>query len=506
MTVLQAKSITKRFPGVVALDKVDLTVNSGEVHCIVGENGAGKSTLVKILTGLHLADEGSLFIEGKEVNLRESHSFKAVAYVPQELNLFDHMTVAENLFLPFNKAGVSSRIFSQRSCEKQARLYLEKLQMAARPGDLVKDISVAEQQLLQVARALSNDRFRVLILDEPTASLTKPEIDRLFSVIEILKTEGKAIIFITHKLDEVFRLNDVVTVLRNGELAGNSRVADVDVSWIIKRMSGKEIDLHQVYRPIRQVGRELLEVYNLSGLGFSDISFSLREGEILGFAGLVGAGRTEIMQTIFGYLPEKKGEVRFLGEKWKFRKPRYAIEKGLIYLSEERKTHGILPHLSVLQNICVLLSRQVSRVGVLSSAREHRVTRKVMEDHNVKAASSDVEIMYLSGGNQQKVLIGRAIEASPRVLILDEPTRGIDVGTKEEIYQLMKRLAEDERVGIILISSELEEVLKCASRVITIYNGHLLRELTQDELTMENVLSYVIGMTERKSSSEEIRQ
>ena len=340
MIVLQAKGITKKFPGVVALDKVDLTVNSGEVHCVVGENGAGKSTLVKVLTGLYCADEGSLSIEGKEVDLRESHSFKAVAYVPQELNLFGHMTVAENLFVPFDKVGVKSVIFSRRKLERHAQAYLEKLQMKAQPGDLAKDIPVADQQLLQVARALSNDTFRVLILDEPTASLTKPEIERLFTVIDILKREGKAVIFITHKLEEVFGLNDVVTVLRNGVLAGNSKVNEITVDWIIKKMTGKEIDLDQVYQPTRPSGNMLLEVHNLCGARFENISFSLREGEILGFAGLVGAGRTEIVQTIFGYLPEKSGEVLYLGEHWKFRDPATPSAKGLFILPRSEKPTG----------------------------------------------------------------------------------------------------------------------------------------------------------------------
>ncbi len=501
MVLLNAKGITKRFPGVVALDKVDLTVNSGEVHCVVGENGAGKSTLVKVLTGLYRADEGSLFIDGKEVNLRESHTFKAVAYVPQELNLFGHMTVAENLFVPFDKAGINPVIFERKKCEKLAQNYLEKLQMKARPGDLVKDIPVADQQLLQVARALSNDRFRVLILDEPTASLTKPEIERLFAVIDILKSEGKGIIFITHKLDEVFKLNDAVTVLRNGVLAGNARVQDVSVDWIIKQMTGKEIDLNRMYRPAVPFGAKLLEVNDLAGPGFEGVSFELREGEILGFAGLVGAGRTEIMQTIFGYLPEKRGAVRCQGRKWKFRDPAFSIRQGVIYLSEERKTHGILPHLSIRDNVGVLLAKKVSVGGVLNRRMENTVTRKVMEGYNVKAVSGEVEIMYLSGGNQQKVLIGRSMEASPRVLIFDEPTRGVDVKTKEEIYGLMKRIAEEERAGIILISSELEELIKCANRVITIYDGRMLCGFEENQLNMEDVLSSVIGVAGARKRS-----
>ncbi len=499
MVLLNARGITKTFPGVVALDKVDLTVNSSEVHCVVGENGAGKSTLVKVLTGLYQADRGSLSIDGKELDLRESHrieshAFQAVAYVPQELNLFGHMSVAENLFAPFHKAGLNPVIFERKKCERNARSYLDKLQMKVRPDDLVKDIPVADQQLLQVARALTSEHFRVLILDEPTASLTKPEIERLFAVIDLLKAEGKGIIFITHKLEEVFRLNDVVTVLRNGVLAGNARVKDVTVDWIIKKMTGKEIDLNQVYRPAKPPGGKLLEVSHLSGIGFEDVSFDLREGEILGFAGLVGAGRSEIMQTIFGYLPEKRGEVRFMGKKWRFRNPAYSIKSGMIYLSEERKSHGILPHLSVRENIGVLLLNKVAPGGILNRRMENAVTHKVMSDYDVRAVSGDTEIMYLSGGNQQKVLIGRSMEAAPRVLFLDEPTRGIDVKTKEEIYALMKRIAEEQRVGIVLISSELEELVKCSNRIITIYNGRMLGSFTEDRLNMEDVLSSVIGL------------
>jgi ribose transport system ATP-binding protein len=496
MSVLQAKGITKIFPGVVALDKVDLTIESGEVHCIVGENGAGKSTLVKILTGLYQADEGSLIIEGKEVNRRDPHSFKTVAYVPQELNLFGELTVAENLFAPFDKAGLNSLFFDRKKYERATLPYIEKLQMKVKPHDLVKNISVADQQLLQVARALSNESFKILILDEPTASLTKQEIARLFLVINILRKEGKSLVFITHKLNEIFELNDVITVLRNGVCVGNAKVKDITVDWIVKSMTGKEIDLNKVYKPTKPLGEKVLEVKNLCGNGFEDISFSLREGEIFGFAGLVGSGRSEIMQTIFGYLPEKHGEVIFGGSKWKFRDPAHSIAKGLIYLSEERKTHGILPHLSVRDNIGVLLSKMVARRGIINRRLDEKVAQKVMKDYNVKAASSKTEIMYLSGGNQQKVLIGRSMEAMPRVLFFDEPTRGIDVKTKEEIYALMQQIAEEKRAGIILISSELEELIKCSNRIITIYDGRIVGEFQEKQINMEDVLSSIIGITQ----------
>lgn len=499
MIVLQANGIAKSFPGVMALDEVDLVVNSGQAHCVVGENGAGKSTLVKILTGLFRPDKGTVSI-GDAHHLRHGDpAFRAVAYVPQELNLFGNMSVAENLFLPFDQPGARSPVFNRRRCESQARAYLDKLQMKASPGDVVDNIPVAERQLLQVARALANEKFKVLILDEPTASLAKAEVDRLFTVVDLLRHEGKGIVLITHKLEEVFRLNDVVTVLRNGQMAGHAKVADVSVDWIVKRMTGKEVDLNRVYRPVQSTGKTLIEVRGLAGERFQDVGFSVREGEILGFAGLVGAGRSEIMQTIFGYLPEKRGEVRFLGEPWKFRDPGYAIRKGLLYLSEERKTQGIFAHLSVRDNVCSLLLKQVSRAGVLDSRKERAATRSVIEDYDVRGAM-DQDIEFLSGGNQQKVLIGRTMLASPRVLFLDEPTRGIDVKAKDEIYALMKRIAEEQRVGIVLVSSELEELLRCANRIITIYRGRIHGELQENQLTMERVLSSVIGIEEQQAA------
>lgn len=490
MTLLEAKGITKRFPGVVALDNVDLVVEPGEVHCVVGENGAGKSTLVKVLTGLYRADEGTLTIEGRAA---DAHEHKAVAYVPQELNLFENMTVAENLFLPLDHGNVGRFLFNRRQCEKKARAYIDDLQMDVSPRDLAKNISVAEQQLLQVARALTNESFKILILDEPTASLTKHEIDRLFDVIALLKERGKSIIFITHRLDEVMRLHDAVTVLRNGAVVGHSRGDEISEDWIVKQMTGKDIDLETLYRPQKEPGPVILETKGLTGERFKDISFTLREGEILGFAGLVGAGRSEIMQTIFGYLPHHGGEATFLGEPWRFGSPKAAIRKGLVYLSEERKRHGIFPNLTVRENASAALLKQLSDAGIVSRSRERETVDRIVKDYNVRTASTETRIVNLSGGNQQKVLIGRAVESLPKVLFFDEPTRGIDVNAKDEIYLMMQRLAEEQRMGIVLISSELEELLRCCNRVITIYDGHIGAEISGAELTMESLLSSVIG-------------
>ena len=490
MTLLRAENITKRYPGVTALKDVTIAVEPGQVHCIVGENGAGKSTLVKILTGLEHPDGGTLTIDGKDMT---GHASSAISYVPQELNLFDNMTVAENIFLPFGKKGVASTIFSHRHCEREALPIMRKLRMESSPSDLARDISVAERQLLQIARALAGKDFRILILDEPTASLTKPEIERLFSVIEELKAQGKSVIFITHRLDEVMRLHSVVTVLRNGEVVGNSAGETIDEAWIVRKMTGRGIDLDFLHRPRVPVGEVLLQVDRLSGDRFNDVSFTLREGEVLGFAGLVGAGRSEIMQTIFGYRQKRGGTATFLGKPWAFDSTSRSIERGLIYLSEERKSHGIFPNLPLTSNVGIGLLRDLARGGLVSHRRERNATQRIIDDYRGKTPSPDINIRNLSGGHPQKILIGRSIMARPRVLFLDEPTRGIDVNAKEEIYALIQRVAEEQRMGIVLVSSELEELFRCCTGIVALYQGRVHSRFDAENLDMETILSAIIG-------------
>ena len=498
MVVLEARGITKNFPGVKALDQVDLALRKGKIHCVVGENGAGKSTLVKILTGIYKSDQGSLFTGGKELDPHSKHLASNVAYVPQELNLFSHMTVAENLFLPFDQ-GHTSFIVNNKKIEEATVPFLKKLDMTVSASDVVAEIPISEQQLLQVARAIARQNFDVLILDEPTTSLTKQETGRLFNILKGLRDEGKAIVFISHKLDEIFDLGDELTVLRNGKMVGFSQIKDVNPAWVIQKMSGEEIDVDRIYRPKKNENAEvILQVKNLSGARFNDISFDVKKGEILGFAGLVGSGRSEIMQTIFGYLPEKGGSVSFSGQKWKFRDTAAAIKKGLIYLTEERKTHGILPFLNVKENVCVMLTDKVSAKGILKHNADTKISNKVIKEYNIKANSCEVMIINLSGGNQQKVLIGRTMEAAPKLIIFDEPTKGIDVKTKEEIYAMLKKLAEEDGLAIILISSELEELLKCSSRIITIYNGQKQEEFEGNAIQPKTILSSIIGIKENK--------
>ncbi len=485
MSLLEARSITKTFPGVVALDSVDLAFERGEVHCIVGENGAGKSTLVKVLTGIYKPDGGELYYDESQP--------PTIGYVPQELNLFDHMTVAENMFLPFSGTIARKGLFRRKAIEKKARKFIEQLKMTCEPGDIVRYISIAEKQLLQIVRVLAKERSDILILDEPTASLTNSEIDRLFLIVKELQLENKAIVFISHRLNEVLRLQSNISVLRNGKIVGNSAGASVSQAWIIEQMTGKDMDLSRLYRPRGQRGAQILRVRNLSGDGFSDISFDLHEGEVLGFAGLVGAGRSEILQTLFGIRKKTSGAAWFKDHPWQFGKPSKSIACGVIYLSEERKSHGIFPHISVRQNISIGLLAQIARAGIIDGTQELALAQDIIDNYRVKTASDETKIMNLSGGNQQKILIARSLMAAPKVMIFDEPTRGIDVNTKDEIYRLIQKIAEEQRIAIVLISSEIEELLKCSNRVLCLYEGHINDEVSGDALTEAHLLNSIIN-------------
>ena len=493
MALLKAQGVVKTFPGVVALDNVNLSVRPGTIHCIIGENGAGKSTLVKVLTGVYVPDKGEVTIDGQNA-LQHPQLFSAVAYVPQELSLFPEMSVAENLFMPFSKSGIGGAVVTENRLNRAAIPHLKRFHIEVSPHTLVKKISISEQQLLQIARALTNRAAEVLILDEPTTSLTDQETQRLFRIVRRLKDEKRSVVFISHKLDEIYELGDEITVMRNGKQVGSAPVAEMSQRQLIVLMSGKDFDLHKTFRPELPPGKNvLLEVKNLSGTGFHDIDFTLHEGEILGFAGLIGAGRSEIMQTIFGFLPEKGGEVTLAGKPWRFRDTNAAMKNGLVYLPEERKHHGILPLLSVRHNIGISVLRETTRGPFISPAKEAEIARQIIDLYEVKTASDEKRIVYLSGGNQQKIIIGRNMRGRPKVLIFDEPTKGIDVKTKSDIYRIMKELAEKERVGIILVSSEMEELLRCSNRVVAIYHGKKTGEFDANTTSAPQIVSAIIG-------------
>ncbi|MDR3356155.1 MAG: sugar ABC transporter ATP-binding protein [Spirochaetaceae bacterium] len=473
MGVLEACGITKVFPGVKALDDVSLQVEKGRIHCIIGENGAGKSTLIKIFTGIYACDEGEVRINGVPASITDKKSkklFSGIAYVPQELDLFSEMSVAENLFIPFKLNGLRC-IVSKSKLQTMAVPWLERFKIRAGPGELVKNISVSERQMLQIARSMTDDDSEILILDEPTTSLTSTEAERLFDVLKELKSRGKAVIFISHKLEEIFAIGDDITVLRNGKKVASSSARDVDIPWVIARMIGNEISQEETYRPEKPQAEVLMEVSGFSGAKFSNISFTLHKGEILGFSGLVGSGRTEIMQAIFGCLPVWSGAVKIEGKPWKFGDTSYSVRHGFIYLPEERKQQGILPKLSVKHNITAPLLERLRDGLFIAEKKETAAAYGVVNTYNIKTASLDQLIQNLSGGNQQKVIIGRSMFIHPKILVFDEPTKGIDIGSKVEIYRLMKKLAEEEQIGIILISSEMNELLKCSNRIIAVYFG-----------------------------------
>ncbi|GBQ69511.1 ribose ABC transporter ATP-binding protein [Ameyamaea chiangmaiensis NBRC 103196] len=499
MSVLSVRDIRKEYPGVVALDHVELTLEAGQVHILAGENGAGKSTLIKTLTGLVTPDEGSIHIEGQDA-LAARGLFEKIAYVPQELNLFAPMTVAENMFMPFSRSGFGTVTVSRRAMEKAAETFLTRFGIRARPRDRVGQISVPDQQLLQIARAACRSDFRVLVLDEPTSSLTAKETAHLFQIIRALRDEGVAIVFVSHKMEEIFELGDVVTVLRNGRSVGTHRMTEMTEDSLIHLMSGNNIALDERFQPRCEPGEVLLSVDHLCGPGVSDASFVLRRGEILGFAGLVGAGRSELMQTMFGFRRATSGRCVLEEREIPRGRPDRAVAAGMVYLSEERKHHGIFPLLSVRENISLSILDQLTSFGVVSGRKEREKTREIIASFDVRTSSPDKKIRFLSGGNQQKAIIGRAMARRPRLLIFDEPTKGIDIGTKFQIYRIMQKLAEDG-VGIILVSSEMTELQRCASRIVTLYEGRINGTFDQATTDINTLVGAIIGARESRHAA-----
>lgn len=491
MAILEAHSISKSFPGVKALNNINISFERGEVHCIIGENGAGKSTLIKVFTGIYQNDSGKLLIDGGNVENNQS-LFEKVSYVPQEIELFEDLSVGENLFMPLHREIIGKKV-SSKNINHKAISILKKFNIKASPQELVKNISISDKQLLQIAQGITNTNSNIILFDEPTTSLTKYEVRRLFKVINELRTENKAIIFISHKIEEIIEIGQKVTVLRDGEITSSSSVENVDEKFIIKKMTGKSPSNLKNYKPDKiDTNDLLLKVNNLTGKKFSDVSFNLYKGEILGFSGLVGSGRTEIMQTIFGYLPIVSGNVTVNGTEWKMNNTNFSVKNGMVYIPEERKSQGLFLNLSVTENTIISLLKSIKSRLFLDKNKIKKATEEIIKNHNVKTSSSKKEIKFLSGGNQQKVIIGRSIHSSPNILIFDEPTKGIDVGAKEEIYSTMKNLAE-KGIGIILISSELDEILRCSNRIITLYEGKIQNEFINEDLNPQDVIKSYIG-------------
>ncbi len=484
---LSLHGAVKTFGPVVALAEGTIELHAGEIHALVGENGAGKSTLVKILAGLYHPDAGDFRIAGEPQEFRSVADSKAagISVIYQEPTLFPDLTVAENIFIgrqPKGRAGLISRA----AMRQQAAELFAQLGVPIDPDRAAEGLSIADQQIIEIAKAISMDA-RVLIMDEPTAALSGVEVDRLFAVARSLRDRGAAIMFISHRFEEVFDLTDRITVMRDGRYISTVRTADATVEGIVMQMVGRDVD--QLFpKAEAEIGDPVLSVRNLTSAGvFQDVSFEVRAGEIVGLAGLVGAGRSEVARAVFGVDGYDSGTVEVRGRALSKRSVQSAIDAGLGFVPEDRRKQGLVMDLSVARNATLALRKKLARFGLISGARERRVAAGWSQRLQVKTGSMDYSVSTLSGGNQQKVVLAKWLATEPRLLIVDEPTRGIDVGTKAEVHRLLSDLA-GQGIGILMISSELPEVLGMADRVVVMCEGRVSTILDRAEATPENVM------------------
>jgi len=496
-TLLTMSGITKRFPGVIALAGVSLTLNPGEVLALMGENGAGKSTLMKVLGGAYLPDEGEIFIEGKPVVLADVREAKrlGIALIHQELMLARNLDIAANIFLG-NEGGGMMNVLRRGEMNAKAASLLDRVGLHLPPTTPVSTLSAGQMQMVEIAKALSMNA-RIIIMDEPTSSLTAGESEQLFKIIRQLRSEQIGIIYISHRLEEVLNLADRITVLRDGRYVGELARADATHEKIVSMMVGRE--LSNQYFPLKHekpLGEPLLVVKDLLVPGApATASFTAHRGEILGFAGLVGSGRTELMETVFGVTPALAGTMTLEGKRYAPASPRDAIDSGVYLAPEDRKRHGLVLPMSVAENTSLPNVATYSRFGILDRAKERKVADAEVARLRTKTPNILQKVVNLSGGNQQKVVLGKWLAMSPKILILDEPTRGIDVGAKAEIYRHMAALA-DQGITILMVSSEMEEVIGMSDRVVVMHERRIKGVLLRESLTQQRIATLMTGRTE----------
>lgn len=492
--VVSMDRITKTFPGVKALDQVRLDLHAGQVTALVGENGAGKSTTVKILTGIYRPDGGTIRIAGEPVVLASPTDASAagITAIHQETVLFDELSVAENIFIGHAPRNWLRLIDTAEMHRKAAKL-LRDIGAPFSSHTVLRDLGIANKHLVAIARALSVDA-RVVIMDEPTAALSHKEIEELYELVETLKAQGKAILFISHKFDEIFRIADRYTVFRDGAFVAEGRTADIDENQLVGMMVGRAVE--QIFPPrSHDIGEEVLRVAGYSHpTEFADINFTLNRGEILGFYGLVGAGRSEFMQALFGITRPSKGVCRMNGDICVIRSPADAVANGIVYVPEDRGKQGAIIGLPIYQNITLPSLTQTSRKGFLRMAEELKLTRTYSQRLDLRAASLDQDVGNLSGGNQQKVVIAKWLATRPRVIILDEPTKGIDIGSKAAVHEFMAELAA-QGLSVVMVSSEIPEIIGMSDRVIVMRDGLIAAELAGDDLTPETLVRHAAGIT-----------
>lgn len=486
------QNIHKAFGTNQVLKGVDFELKDGEVHALMGENGAGKSTMMNVLTGLHLKDEGVIRIDGKETyfhNPKEAEQ-NGITFIHQELNIWPEMTVLENLFIG-KEIKTSFGLLKTKEMKALAKEQFERLGVSISLDKEAGSCSVGEQQMIEIAKALMT-KAKVIIMDEPTAALTEREIDKLFLVIASLKKDGVSIVYISHRMEEIFAICDRITVMRDGKTIDTKRIAETNFDEVVRKMVGRELTDRFPERQSNP-GKVMLEVKNLTNKGlFENVSFSVRSGEIVGVSGLMGAGRTEIMRAIYGMDHLDGGEIWINGKKVSIKSPHQAVELGIGFITEDRKDEGLILDFSIKDNIVLPTLFSFAPKGIINEKSEEDFVNLLIKRLTVKTESSRIPVGKLSGGNQQKVVIAKWVGIGPKVLILDEPTRGVDVGAKREIYQLMNELT-DRGVAIIMVSSELPEVLGMSDRILVVHEGRINGELAKSEATQEKIMTLATG-------------
>ncbi len=497
-SVLEFKHISKYFPGVKALDDICFKAYGGEVLAFLGENGAGKSTLLKVLNGDYKPDAGEYLLNGEQKHFKSPQEAieEGISVIYQERQILLELSVAENIYLgrmPSNRFGV----INTAKANQMAQKIIEDFGLPISPSTKVKDLSIAYQQMVEIMKAYSRDNLKVICFDEPTASLSDAEIDSLFAVIEKLKAQGKIVIYVSHRMDEIRRITDKVAIFKDGRYIDTVVTAETDEKDMIKMMVGRDLgDIYAKLDKKKEIGDVLLEVKDVSSDYVKPVSFTLHKGEVLGFSGLVGAGRTEVMRAIIGADPMRTGEVYLEGKRIVNHSPKEAMENGIVLVPEDRKLQGIISNLSVAGNINISLMKQHSnKLGVISAKKEAKEADDGIKNFRIKTPSPDKKIVELSGGNQQKCIVARGVATHPKVLILDEPTKGIDVGAKSEFYEMICEFAK-QGLGVILISSELPEVMGLSDRIIVMKSLKVSGEIMAKDATETKLLS--MGMIEEK--------
>ena len=491
--ILQINNMWKTFGGTTALADVDFDLYPGEVHALVGENGAGKSTLIKIITGIHQPDRGEILLKGKSVHFPDARASYAqrIAAIYQEASLFPDLSVAENIYMGHHSINPYVKTIRWGDIKRKAAEIIKQLEVKLNPNSLVKTLGIAEKQLVEIVKALSVNA-EILIMDEPTSALTIEEVGDLFKIVRNLKENGTAIIFISHRIQEIFEIADRVTVLRDGKVVSTNNVNEITEPELVKDMVGRSLE-NYFHRDKIKPGKTVLKVENLYRAGeFNNISFELREGEIVGFAGLVGAGRTEVARAIFGAEKIEGGKIFVYGKEVKIRNPKDALNLGIAYLSESRGEYGLVLGFSITRNITLPILNKVQKYSFINNTQEKEIAIKYFKLLDIRARGIDQEVGSLSGGNQQKVSVAKCLAANARILFLDEPTRGVDVGTKAAIHILMNELTK-EGIAILMISSELPEVLGMSDRIIVMHEGIIKTEFDIKDATQEKILAVAVG-------------